>query len=389
MAWRFGATREEMEALSQIVSEIAQIQKTLLANYPDLIRLDRTAHQQQIAAGKAVLEISPQLPPELEGVGLLMAGTRTVGIGRISTGLGCPHLETDPDFLGLMLAFQTRAKERVDFLAINDPTAPTQTVEEFIALLAATAAAAGTEIPFGHAGQLDVGNLTAAQAKLFHTLKDRLGLVRASRIYLHLVRQTARTTLSSSAIQQYWTGVVEIGRTPGKFTFVPTKNVNPHRALRPGGRHLTEDWERHAEAGDIVFTVHWIPYSSERETPLESLTETWSETHKVLVGTVVFPRVEPGSREARLLSLLATEMGANPGHWVSTRVEEVRPEFPGTRFTAARQLAYALSQEKREALPEHVYQEFFDSGGTVGPTLELELVRRHEEQRPPAHSTRH
>src|SRR6185312_101341 len=243
MAWRFGGTREEVEALTQTVSEIAQIQRTLLANYPDLLRLDRTAHQQQIAAGKAVLEIATQLPPELDGVGILVAGSKTMGIGRLSTGLGCPHLETDPDFLGLMLAFQTRARERVDFLAINDPTAPTATPEEFIALLAATAAAAGTEIPFGDVGQLDLGNLTAAQAKLFHTLKDRLGLASASRIYTHLVRQTARTTLSSSAVQQYWTGVVEVGPTPGKFTFVPTRDVNRHRALRPGARHLTEDWE--------------------------------------------------------------------------------------------------------------------------------------------------
>jgi hypothetical protein len=386
MAWRFSATREEVEALTQIVSEIAQIQRTLLANYPGLLRLDRTAHQQQIAAGKAVLEIATQLPPQLDGAGLLVAGSKAVGIFRISTGLGCPHLETDPDFLGLMLAFQTKAGERVDFLGINDPTAPTGTVEEFIALLAATAAAAGTEIPFGDAGQLDVGNLTGAQAKLFLTLKDRLGLVRASRIYLHLARQTARTALSSSAVQQYWTGVVEIGRTPGKFTFMPSRNVNSPRPLRPGARHLTEDWERQSQAGDITLTVHWIPFSSERETPLENLTEAWSETQAVPVGTLTFPQGEPGSREARLLSLLATEMGANPGHWVGTRQGEARPEFPATRFTAARQLAYALSQEKRGTLPQQAYQEFFDSGGTIGPALERELVRRLEARQPTAHS---
>lgn len=386
MEWRFGATREEVEALTQIVSEIAQIQRMLLANYPGLLRLDRTAHQQQIAAGKAVLEIASRLPPELDGAGLLVAGAKTVGIFRISTGLGCPHLETDPDFLGLMLAFQTKARERVDFLGINDPAAPTATVEEFIALLAATAAAAGTGIAFGDAGQLDLGNLTAAQAKLFLTLKERLGFAHASRIYLHLARQTARTALSSSAVQQYWTGVVEIGGTPGKFTFVPGKDVNRHRALRPGARHLTEDWQRQSQAGDITFTVHWIPFSSERETPLENLTETWSESHAVPVGTVAFPRAEPGSREARLLSLLATEMGANPGHWIGTRAGEARPEFPATRFTAARRLAYSLSQEKRGALPKQAYQEFFDSGGTIGPALERELVRRHEARRPPPHS---
>jgi hypothetical protein len=51
--------------------------------------------------------------------------------------------------------------------------------------------------------------------------------------------------------------------------------------------------------------------------------------------------------------------------------------FPVTTFAAGRQLAYALSQKNRGALPEASYQEFFDSGGTIGPSLEAELLRRH------------
>lgn len=387
MDWRFDGSPEKVEALAQTVSEIPQIQRTLVERHAGLQRPDRAAHQQQVAAGKVILTIAPVLPPELDRAGLFRAGSTAIGIGRISTGLGCPHLETDPDFLGLMLSFQTTARERVDFLGINDPTAPSDTVEEFVALLAATASAAGTEVPFGAVGQLDLGNLTATQARMFGALRERLGVVRATGIYLHLVHQTARTARSSSAIQPYWTGVVEAGRTPGKFTFIPMTGVNEHRKLRPGPRHLTEDWEAHGKAGDIVFDVRWIPFVNQTDTPLDKMSSSWSEAQSVPVGTVTFPRSDPGSSEGRLLALLASEMGANPGHWVGTWTEEPRPEFPATTFTAARQLAYALGQKTREALPEAAYQEFFDRGGTIGPELERELMRRYEEKRQAGHAS--
>ena len=103
------------------------------------------------------LTVAATVPEPLLGVGLFDPGRRHCGIGRISDGLGCPHLETDPDFLGIMLAFRSGGR-RVDFLGINDPAAPTDTVEEFIALLAATAEAAGAEhqpaTRFGAARQL-------------------------------------------------------------------------------------------------------------------------------------------------------------------------------------------------------------------------------------------
>jgi hypothetical protein len=387
MDWRFDASPGKVEALTRTVSEIPQIQRTLVEKHAGLQRPDRAAHQQQVAAAKVILRVATVLPPELDGVGLFQPGSSAIGIGRVSTGLGCPHLETDPDFLGLMLSFQTTARERVDFLGINDPTAPTDTVEEFMALLVATAAAAGTEIPFGAVGQLDLGNLTATQARMFGALRERVGTLRATGIYLHLVHQTTRTARSSSAIQQYWTGIVEADGTPGKFTFVPTAAVNEHRTLRPGPHYLTEDWEARGKAGDIEFKVGWIPFVNEKDTPLTKLSSTWSEAQSVPVGTMTFPRSDPGSSEGRLLALLASEMGANPGHWVGTRKGEPRPEFPATTFTAARQLAYALGQKTREALPEAAYQEFFDSGGIIDPELERELLRRYEEKRQAGHAS--
>lgn len=375
MDWQFDASREALEQLERTVSEIPAIQRTLVTNHAALHRMDRAAHQQQIGAGKVVFEAASELPRELTGVGLFHPGLSTIGLGRISTGLGCPHIETDPDFLGLMLAFQTGARERVDFLGINDPSAPTDTVAEFVALLAATAAAAGAKIPFGAVGQLELGNLAAAQASLFHALARRLGFARAVGIYLHLVRQTARTALSSSAIQQYWTGVVEARTTLGKFTFVPEPQVHGRRSLRPGARYLSEDWKRRARAANVAFAVRWIPFVNEKETPLVKLSHKWSEVGAVPIGSATFIRAEAGSREERLLPLLASEMGANPGNWVSGR-EVSSSGFPITTFAAGRQLAYALSQKSRGALPEASYQEFFDSGGTIGPALEAELLRR-------------
>jgi hypothetical protein len=245
-----------------------------------------------------------------------------------------------------------------------------------MALLAATAASAGAEVPFGGAGQLDLGNLTATQAKLFNALRKRLGVIRATGIFLHIARQTTRTARSSSAVQTYWTGVVEASGTPGKFAFVPATVVNEHRPLRPGARYLSEDWARRVAAGDIVFDVHWIPFVSEQKTPLEKTSEAWAEDHAVHVATATFPQADAASRDARLIALLASEMGANPGNWVCVRDGEPRAAFPATTFTAGRQLAYARSQDAREVLAASAYEEFFDSG-IIGPDLVIELEKRH------------
>src|SRR5688572_9045296 len=143
----FNPTVEETRALEALISEVTHIQDKLVDNHSQLTRPDRGAHQQQLAGGKVFLTLERSLPPALDGLGIFdhdgTAGPHFVGIGRMSTGLGCPHAETDPDFLGLMVAFQAKSGRRIDFVTINDPTSPTDTPEEFIALLHATADAAG------------------------------------------------------------------------------------------------------------------------------------------------------------------------------------------------------------------------------------------------------
>jgi hypothetical protein len=181
------------------------------------------------------------VPPALEGLGVFEAAHRAagplVGIGRISTGLGCPHAETDADFLGLMVAFRTPAGRRIDLITINDPTSPTDTPEEFLALLKATADAARAT------------GLLASQATLLASLVRHAGLA-AVGIAAHVTAQTSRTVRSSTAYQQYWTGIVRARDVLGKFTFVPTTDVSP--VASRGSTVFTDDWRARQSAGDLA-----------------------------------------------------------------------------------------------------------------------------------------
>jgi hypothetical protein len=385
MASMFDPTPDAVRELEGLANEIPGIQETLVSNHRQLTRPDRAAHQQQIAGGKVLLRVAPRLPGELEGLGLFEPDTNPVhvGIGRISTGLGCPHIETDPDFLGIMLAFRTREGQRIDLLGINDPSTPTDTPEEFIALLKATADAAGTEIPGGSIGSLNLPDLAATQTALIVSLARHAGW-KAPRIAAHVTRQTSRTLLSSTAYQQYWTGAVKARRALGKFTLVPTEDVNALRELTPGERYLSVDWRKRQSEGPLDFNLYWIPFIDEGTTPMDRLTKGWLEDHRVNVGTVTFPKVDPASTEAKLLALLASEMGANPGNWTE-QPGPVAPTFPATEYTAARALAYRKSQGARDVLAEERYHSFFEKG-EISPELSSELIRRYREKREAGHA---
>jgi hypothetical protein len=283
--------------------------------------------------------------------------------------------------LGMMLAFRTGGR-RIDFVALNDPAAPTNNVQDFLALLRATADAAGTEAPLGigSVGELHLGNVVFSQVPLAKSLLERAGVANGAGILGHVVNQTKRTLLSSSAVQQYWTGVVRASDTLGKFTLVPDKDVNQLRSLSPGANYLSEDWKSRQGAADLEFRLYWIAFRSARETPLDELMKGWEEEHRVRVGTVIFPKIDPEARDARLLALLASEIGANPGNWVAERTEAKPPELPATEFTAGRFLAYRKSQEGRGALPEEKYESFFETG-QIKEELAVELIARYNQKR--------
>lgn len=378
MSQRYSPSPEERRALERLAEEVAGVQQTLVANHPQLAQPDRGAHQPQLGAGKVLLRVNDTLPPELARLGIFAptGGTPRIGIGRISNGLGCPHAETDADFLGLMAAFRAPDGRRVDFITINDPGAPTDTPEEFVALLKATADAAV-------GGGPGVVNMLASQARLIAGLVRHAGH-RAPAIATQVIRQTSRTQRSSTAYQQYWTGVVRARHVLGKFTFVPSADLNGPRPATAGEHYLTQDWTNRQQSGPLEFRLYWIPFIDEATTPLEDLTRGWAEDHRALVGSVTFPVADPAAMETKLTALLASEMGANQGNWIEDDRGGAAPELPATEYTAARFLAYRVSQRTRNALPEAQYATFFEHGA-IEPALAAELLRRYQQKRASGH----
>ncbi len=372
----FRPSAADLEAIGKDVAEIPDIQRRILANNSDLKFLDRVAHQYQIAGSRVIFQIAKDLPEPLRDVGLFQPGAQHCGVGRISTGLGTPHVETNPDFLGIMTAFQTPEGRRVDFLGINNPTAPTDDHREFMSVLHATAESAGAKVPFvGKLGPHDLANLGVQQTEFGAALARRMGLIKAAETLLHLTKQTLPTALSNTAYQRYWTGIVEVGGTGGKFTFVPSHEENHAPDLNDGPRHLTDEWKNRQMRGDIEFQLFWIPFLSEEKTPTKTLTKAWREDHKQLVGVVVFPQADLDSENARLWAILATEMGANPGNWIADKPNSIQQ--PASEFGVARKIAYQKSQEGRGALEPKFYQSVF-STTQITPELAQELKRRHD-----------
>lgn len=357
--WPLRPTAQDLDRIGQDVAAIAHLQQELLDRDSALKRRDRVAHQYQIAGGKVVLMTAPRLPANLDGVGLFEPAATHIGIGRVSTGLGCPHAETNPDFLGLRLAFQTKAGARVDFIAINDPAAPTDTHAQFMKLLAATAAGAGTGV-------------VRSGVQLLTGLISSLGLAQGGRISAHVLRQTSRAALSSTAYQTYCTGIEETGGIAGKFVIEPVSQENQHRALSAGDHHLTQEWRARQARGPVVFDIYWIPFIDAQQTSLDELTSAWQEQRHP-VGTVTFPQCDPTSEDAGIWAALAAEMGANPGNWVHDQGDTVRE--PSTEFGIARKIAYRNSQEGRDVLPEASYAQVFRTG-TIDGVLSAELKRR-------------
>lgn len=224
--------------------------------------------------------------------------------------------------------------------------------------------------------------LLGSQARLLAGLVRHAG-VRAPAIATHVIGQTHRTVRSNSAYQQYWTGIVRARDVLGKFTFVPTTDVSGETSGPRGPKHLTNDWSTRQSAGPLVFDLRWIPFLNDNQTSLEDLTRAWDQEHAVSVGTVTFPKINPTGVESKLITLLASELGANPGNWQETP-EETDVPLPATRFTAARQLAYRANEQTRQVLSEDLYVSFFEQG-QIAPALLRELIDRYQRKRAAGH----
>ncbi|MFN0190705.1 MAG: hypothetical protein ACKVP5_01835 [Aestuariivirga sp.] len=363
----FRPSAAELKAIHDGVSEIADIQRTLVNNHANLQVPDRVAHQYQIAGGPVIMRIADELPPNLTGLGLFVPGTEHFGIGRVSTGLGTPHSEAQPDFLGLRFSFLADGRQ-IDFLSINDPAAPTDTHTEFVDLLFATGHASAAGGPF---------QLAEEQARLLAALTKRMGLVGATRTATHVVRQTFRTFRSSTAVQPYWTGIFEAGGSVGKFSFVPEVDDNHSPGLHAAADHLTRDWQARQKAGDINFTVYWIPFVDEKRTSTSNMTDAWQEDGKSEIATIRFPAADLPTPDALLWAALAAEMVARPGNWLADTAGKIGE--PPTAFEIARKAAYQLSQRGRDALELRAYEDVFGKR-KIGAALRKELERRRDDK---------
>lgn len=370
----FRPTKADLDRIAGEVSGIPATQQAFGVRAPGLKVPDRAAHQYQIAGSRVRLRIADTLPANLHGLGLFLPGKEYAGLARLSTGLGCPHLETDPDFIGLMVAFATPAGQRIDILAINHPQAPSPNHREFMQLMDAATDGAGAKAPiFSGLGTRNLPDLLASNLRVTIGLIRRMGLVRGLGAALHVVKQTTRTAFSATAHQTFWAGIVEAGGAPGKIMFRPVGGEDAPPAPPFGPRHLSQEWRVRQAHGDVRFDLYWLPYIDERATSTTDMARTWEERPQ-LIGHLTFPQADLTSEDAKLWAALTLEMGANPAaHWVAG-VQNDPPE-PGTEFGCARKIAYRLSQEARGVLPEASYAHVFQ-GAPIGEALAAELARR-------------
>ncbi len=238
-----------------------------------------------------------------------MPNAEYVGLARLSTGLGCPHLETDPDFIGLMVAFATPAGRRIDILAINHPQAPSPNHREFMQLMDAATDGVGAKAPlFSGLGKRNLPDLLANNLLVTLGLIRRMGLFRGLGAAIHVVTQTTRTAFSKTAHQTFWAGIVEAGGGPGKIMFMPAGGEDATGAPALRAAALSEEWRQRQARGGVHFDICWLPYVDESATSTTDMAKTW-ETRPQPIGRLTFPKTDLASDDAKLWAALTLEMG--------------------------------------------------------------------------------
>ena len=374
----FRPSADDLRRIAADVAEVSAIQRQLRDRHPGLKCLDRAAHQYQVVGSKVLLRVANQLPDGFSSVGLFVPGAEHIGVGRVSASLGTPHVETIPDFLGLRTSFLTALGQPVDFLGVSSPALPVDNRLDGMHFLRATADGA-------RASPIVPGLLAADQALMRASLTRSMGVGKAEKTLALIADQSARTASFGTAYQSYWTGVVEVSGTLGRFTLTPLNSPNCSRSLHSAEHYLTTDWARRQASGDIAFEMYWICYLDERRTPLERFTQPWVESHKSIVGHLLFPRTAPTTEEARLWAALAAEMAGNPGNWVCDATNSVRE--PSTEFGLVRKFAYERSARGRDALSLDAYRAVLQTG-RIDHELAVVLKKRMERKRSLGHIDR-
>ena len=261
----FDPTPEQQRELEDIAAAIPGVQKTFVVNHPQREAPDRGAHQQQIAGvegdadrGRHAAACTGQ-PRRLSSTPIRSAAGRH---RQDSTGLGCPHAETDADFLGLMVAFRTRGRtpHRPDHHRRSDDRRPTRRK---------SSSRSCRRPPMPRAPPA----CSPHRPRCWQAWRGTPGFGAGASPRTSPRRRTGRC-VRRSAYQRYWTGIVRARDVLGKFTFVPASEVGRGRVARC--TRFTDDWRARQSAGDLAFDLRWIPFIDDRRTPAEDLTRPWA-----------------------------------------------------------------------------------------------------------------
>ena len=304
----FNPTAEETRALEALIAEITQHSGQAGRQPPQLTRPDRGAHQQQLAGGKVLLTLERSLPPALDGLGVFEHdGLCRSALRWHRQDVDRPRVPACGDRSGFPGA-DGRVPGKVgpaDRLRHDQRSHLADRYARGV-----HRAAPGNRGCRGCPGPARQPGEAAAEPRAARRDQGRADC--HARHGSDAPDGPFQQRLSSS------TGPASSARATRSASSPSCRRPAGAGAQGRGPKQFTDDWRARTAAGPLTFELHWIPFLNERETPLDDLTTAWRDQHKVRVGTVVFPQVNAETRESKLIALLASELGANPGNWQET-----------------------------------------------------------------------
>jgi hypothetical protein len=265
------------------------------------LRIDRALHAQALlGVENAALEVRPDLLPDL-AVGHFRPGSKHRVTVRLSKASGVHQPDTAADLYGAALRITVSPQESQDLLLTNFSVSPARNAGEFVAL---TRALAGTTSTPGRAFAMLV------------KLPLSVGWSTANRMRANL-QAGIRRRVTSLALQDYWSrGALNWGAAgPVRLILRPAhgRPAAPGRD-RAGAHHLRHELIARLRDGDIVFDLCVQRYVSAALTPVEDTSVEWTEqvSPAIRVASLVIPRQDVDSAEARLAARRVDELGFNP-----------------------------------------------------------------------------